>query len=166
MPEMKIKTMAKTFFKSILGLLSLWLFVACESAVYNEEKVIENEIWAYSNPLDFAFSIEDTSTLYNVFLEMKHREDFGTANAYAKLYVKFPDGKERVQQVSLELADSKGEWHGKCGGGSCVNRLSFMPNAVFEQAGTYQIRFEQYTRKDSLQGLQSLRLIVEKVKQG
>ena len=161
----KIKIMAKNALKSILCLCSLWLLMSsCQGALYNEEKVLENEIWAYSNPLSFEFMIEDTTEKYNVFLELKHREDFGTANAYAKLFVKFPDGKEREQQVSFELADSKGEWYGKCSGGSCVNRLSFMPDAVFEQAGNYQIRFQQYTRKDSLEGLQSLRLIVEKVK--
>ena len=162
---MKIKIMNRSFLKSICGLLLIGLFAGCESDVYNEEKKIDNAIWTYANPIEFSFAIEDTTSLYNIFLETKHKEDFPSANAYAKLFVGLPNGTIREQQVSLELADPKGEWYGKCSGGNCLNRLSFMPKANFDQVGIYKIRFEQYTRKDSLEGIESLRLIVEKVKE-
>jgi hypothetical protein len=37
-----------------------------------------------------------------------------------------------------------------------------MPNAVFDQKGKYRLKFNQFTRQETIEGIQSFRLIVEK----
>jgi hypothetical protein len=78
--------------------------------------------------------------------------------------VSFPDAKERTQLASLELADSRGEWLGNCGSKKCTRRIPFMPNTSFDQIGMYKLKFEQFTRLEKVKGIESLRLIVEKLK--
>ena len=37
-----------------------------------------------------------------------------------------------------------------------------MPNAVFDRSGNYQLKFEQFSRTETLKGVKSMRLIIEK----
>ncbi len=144
-----------------LAVLVLFLSVSCQHYFFDDKKVLKDEVWNYSDSVAFEFDIKDTNLVYNIFLEVAHKSDYQFQNVYSKLYVNFPDGKERKQNVSLELADSRGEWKGKCSGKYCTSRLPFMPSATFDQAGHYKMKFEQFTRLDSISGIGSLRLIIE-----
>ncbi len=147
----------------ILIFLALVLFLgSCQQYCFDEKKDIKEEKWSYQDSLEFEFEVTDIGKVYNIYLEVKHKADFSYQNIYAMLLVQFPDGKERKQQVSLELADGKGEWQGKCSSKYCTRRMSFMPNAVFDQKGKYKIRFDQFNRQETIEGIQSFRLIVEK----
>ncbi len=160
----KIRTMKKRITNKMLLFLAFCSLTACQSYYYDETKELKAAVWTYQNPINFDFKIEDTTTVYNIYLEVEHSAEFPNQNIYAKVHVRFPDGKDRQQQVSLELADGRGEWLGKCSAKTCTRRLAFMPNAVFDQAGAYSMKFEQYTRNESVEGIKSLRLIVEKAK--
>lgn len=147
----------------ILIFLSILLFLSsCQKYSFDEKKEIKEEKWSYQDSLEFEFEVTDIGKVYNIYLEIKHQSDFLNQNIYTMVHVRFPDGKERKQQVSLELADSKGEWQGKCSGKYCTRRMSFMPNAVFDQKGKYRLKFDQFTRQEVIEGIQSFRLIVEK----
>jgi len=147
----------------ILIFLTLVLFLgACQQYSFDEKKEINEEKWSYKDSLEFEFEVTDIEKVYNIYLEVKHQSDFLYQNIYTMVLVQFPDGKERKQQVSLELADGKGEWQGKCSGKYCTRRMSFMPNAVFDQKGKYRLKFNQFTRQETIEGIQSFRLIVEK----
>ncbi len=154
--------------KKIINNLFLFLITAsltgCTNYHYDETKTIADAGWSYVDKKDFNFEISDTSFIYNIYLEVKHSNTYTAQNVYSKVYVSFPDSKTRDQQVSIELADGKGEWLGKCSGKSCVRRIPFMPNAVFDQIGKYKLSFEQFTRTDNIVGIEKLRLIVEKTK--
>jgi gliding motility-associated lipoprotein GldH len=142
----------------------LLIFTACERFLYDENKKIPEAVWAYKDLMEFNFEITDTVSLYNIYLEVKHDAVYNAQNIYAKVYVTFPDAKERNQLVSLELADNRGEWLGKCSAKSCTRRIPFMPNASFDQIGKYKLKFEQFTRQEKVKGIESLRMIVEKIK--
>jgi len=148
----------------LLPLLAFFL-MACNGYHYDQKRNIENAEWAYKDLKEFDFEITDTNTLYNIFLEVCHAGDYTAQNLYTKVYVTFPDGSERNDQVSsIELADSRGEWLGNCSSKKCIRRVSFMPNVSFTQAGKYKVKLEQYTRQEKILGVESLRLIVEKLK--
>lgn len=135
---------------------------ACQHFFFDEKKLLENAVWPYDRILEFEFQIDDSSKVYNIYLEAVHSNEYPNQNVYSKVTVTFPDGKTREQQVSFELADSKGEWLGNCSGKTCSRRMHFMPNAVFDETGKYKMKFEQYTRSEKVEGIHSLRLIIEK----
>ncbi len=135
---------------------------SCQNFFFDEKKVLDNSLWSYNNSLDFEFLIEDTISIYNIYLEIVHNSEYTYQNIYSKVTVVFPDATNREDKVSMELADSKGEWLGICNTKKCTRRIPFMPNAVFDQKGKYKIKFEQFTRSKVVEGIQSLRLIIEK----
>jgi gliding motility-associated lipoprotein GldH len=160
----KIQIMRKKIISNIPLFLLAMIFIGCKGFHYDEKKKIADSEWAYQDLMEFNFEISDTNSLYNIYLEVSHAADYSAQNLYSKVHVTFPDATERKQQVSIELADSRGEWLGNCGSKKCTRRISFMPNAAFEQVGKYKLKFEQYSRLEKIKGIESLRLIVEKLK--
>jgi len=156
--------MRKKIINNICLILLPFIFTACEGFQYDEKKNIPDAVWAYGDLMEFNFEISDTLSRYNIYLEVAHDAAFNAQNLYSKVYVTFPDAKVRDQLVSLELADNRGEWLGKCTSKNCTRRIPFMPNAAFDQIGKYKLKFEQFTRQDKVKGIKSLRLIVEKIK--
>jgi len=142
----------------------LALFTSCQDYLYEEEQAIPEAIWTYADALQFTLPISDTTVVYNLYLEIKHKQDYEFENVYSLLKVKMPDGELNERQVSLELASPKGKWEGECQGEFCQRRLIFMPNIKFNQLGNYKIEFQQYSRQDSLPGIASLKLLLETAK--
>ncbi len=142
----------------------LLLFFGCESdLLYKKSYPIPEEGWTYRDTLVFDFSIPDTLHLYDLQLEVRHHTDFPFQNLYIRIRTRFPDGQAQSQNLSLELMDQVGFWQGDCSGQTCTFGLSFQENVFFQQTGKYQIILEQYSRRDRLEGVESIELaVVEK----
>ena len=156
--------MRKKIISNLILLILPILFIACNGYQYDEQRKIKDAEWTYKDLVEFNFEISDTNSLYNIYLEVTHDAAYTAQNLYAKVFVTFPDSKERNQLVSMELADGRGEWLGKCASKKCTRRIPFMPNAAFDQIGKYKLKFEQFSRLEKVKGIESLRLIVEKLK--
>lgn len=118
--------------------------------------------WTYPDSLEVAFTVQDTSVLYNLFLTVNHTTDFGYQNLYTRIRTGFPDGEQQTQVLSLELADKAGGWEGKCTGKRCQLEIPLQENAIFSMPGTYTFSIAQFMRQDSLPGVKSIRFRVEK----
>lgn len=139
-----------------IGLLAI--FAGCESYYYDAEQPLAAGQWSYQDSIVFEFDIQDKTKLYDVFLDVKHTDEYRFANLYVMLHVYFPDGRSRKEQVSLELADPSGKWLGKCSGKQCTRELPFMPNALFEMEGKHRIVLEQYNRQSAMEGVEGFRM--------
>ncbi len=150
-----------------LSLLAfLMLFSACgPNYVYQEEHTIPNSQWTYADTLDYAVRIDDTTTIYNLYLQLEHTTAYGFQNLYIRIHTRFPDGQRPVKVVSLELADKAGVWAGDCNSKRCTLRIPIQENAYFNKPGDYLFTIEQYMRQDSLPGVESLAFLVEEKKQ-
>lgn len=148
----------------ILGVLigGLLLLPACgPDLIFDTVKEVPDKGWAYGDTLNFTFEIGDTNRVYNLWLEVHHAVDYKTQNLYTKLHTTFPDQQTLEEVVSLELADKAGQWYGKCGSEGCILRVPLQSDAYFNQPGQYKLAVEQYTRRDTLNGIHALRFAVE-----
>lgn len=143
-------------------ILSLHLS-SCNSYLYDETLVVEANTWTDEQLLSFEFEIQDTTTLYNVFLEVDHSVNFSYQNLYCMVEAYSPQGLVQQQQSSIELADRKGYWLGECDDENCVKTTPFIVKTKFDLIGRYQIDLKQYTRQETLAGLNSFRLFIEEV---
>lgn len=147
----------------VILLLSTALGSCKQSIVYEETFEIDpQQGWAYADSLTYAFSIADTLQVYNLYLELDHLVDYPYQNLYINIRTVFPDGKDLAQVLSLELSDKQGFWQGNCNSKACELRIPIQEEAYFNQPGDYRIVVEQYMRTDSLRGLQSIGLQLEK----
>jgi len=137
------------------------LFSSCgPTVVYEQEYDIEDSGWAYTDSLSFGFNIKDIALSYDYLLDVAHDAYFPHQNFYIKLHTRFPSGKRSSQQLSLQLADNFGQWHGDCGGEKCTLSIPILRNARFESAGYYSLTVEQHTRDNPLQDISSVGLRV------
>jgi gliding motility-associated lipoprotein GldH len=140
----------------------LLLFSGCgPDFIYDTRQELPETGWAYSKPVSFPFEVQDTNTVYNLWLDVGHTTAYKNQNLYTKIHTTFPDGQQISEVVSLELADKAGEWFGNCSGQSCVLRVPLQMDTYFNQSGKYIIGIEQYMRQDSLAEVQSMRLLIE-----
>lgn len=141
----------------------VFLFAACGPAyLYNEDYDIPGGEWTYGDQLEFSFDIEDTTQIYNLWLEIEHSTDYKYQNLYTRVHTSFPSGESLQEPLSLELSDKLGRWYGDCGSSDCTLRVPIQQGAFFNEAGTYQITLEQYMRQDPVRGIRNIGFLVEK----
>lgn len=150
---------------SSLFILSI-LLVACGSDyLYERSYSIDGGDWTYANNLEFTFDIDDTLSIYNLWLEVDHSTDFGFQNLYTRIHTRFPSGEELSEPLSLELADKVGRWYGDCSSSDCTLKIPIQQGAFFDQTGTYHITVEQFMREDPIRGVNEISFMVEQTGQ-
>jgi gliding motility-associated lipoprotein GldH len=150
----------------IINILSLFLlaFSACEkNYFFDQKKTVANlNFWTYKDSLKYDFDLADTSVTYNLMMEVEHADQFAFENLYVKIHTIFPSGKRLGKLKSLQLIAPTGGWLGQKTGESVRSRLILQDHTIFKEFGHYSIVFEQFMRRDSLPGIQSIRFLVEK----
>ena len=146
------------------GLFALFLVACGPDYAYQEIQKIPNAgPWSYADTLNFKFSIADTVSHYNFYLDFEHSDTFPTQNIYLKLSTLFPDGHRLTKVRSFNFFDAQGAAFGKCSGNDCQLRTVLQENAYFKETGDYVLTVEQNTRLDHLSGIKSIGLALEKV---
>ncbi len=146
---------------SILLLVFGFLLCGCESLYFNERVEVAGDVWTYGDTKSFSFTVPDTQNLYDISLGIEYGKDYGYQNVYIELETLFPNGDTLTQPFSMDLADKFGNWLGDCSGDLCHKQSLLQPQTRFEQQGTYQLNFRQFTRKDSLMGIHALELAIQ-----
>jgi gliding motility-associated lipoprotein GldH len=142
---------------------SLTILLSCQDNVYYEKSYpIENGAWTYSDTLDFEFAIEDTSQLYQIWLNIEHTKTFPFQNLYVLIYSELPSGERFKERISLPLMDKKGMWYGKCGSKNCQLVINLQEKVKFEMAGNYRFTIEQNTRQNPIKGVNEIGFKVER----
>lgn len=138
------------------------ILFACGTAYFFEKaKVFDDNTWTYEQPLVCDFIIEDTTRTYNLYLDIIHLTNYPAQNLYTKIKTTYPSGRTVKSQISLELANKLGEWQGNCSGERCELRVVLQEQTYFKELGEHQLTFEQYTRTDSLKGVESVAFLME-----
>ncbi|MBK8562024.1 MAG: gliding motility lipoprotein GldH [Saprospiraceae bacterium] len=145
-------------------LLCLLLTACNNDLIFDESKDIPNATWSYDAPVGFDFEVQDTTKAYQVLLEVAHAGDFGYQNCYVQITTRFPNGEEKKQTVSLELAAQSGIWNGECSGNECTIEILLQAKAKFKAPGKHSIIVEQFMRVNPLPGIEAIGLIIKQLK--
>lgn len=152
--------MIKFFLRSLALLI---VVSSCtKGAFYQSSEAPANGVWTYDAPLSFDFDIQDTLARYDFYLDVKHSIDYPFQNLYVKVITEHPQTPPQEDVVSLELANKLGLWEGKCANEKCKIRIPLQTNARFNEIGPYALRFNQYTRTDTLNGVLEMALSIQK----
>lgn len=116
--------------------------------------------WLYNKNINFDVDVSDETKQYDLVLFLTHSDIFSYENLYLNTTTIFPDGTKTTNPVSIQLADNNGEWIGDCSGNNCLITIEMLSSAYFKFRGKYSIVFNQYSRKDSLEGISAIELKV------
>lgn len=152
--------MLRTFRLFVFAFFGLWLSSCGTDYAYEQEYALDNANWSYADSLIFAFEVPDTSTIYNLYLDVEHSTGYPNQNLYVRIHTTFPSAARLTEEVSLELAEG-GRWQGDCGKQTCTVRIPIQTGAYFDQTGEHRFVLEQFMRRNSVEGIQSIALRIE-----
>jgi gliding motility-associated lipoprotein GldH len=146
--------------------LILFLLSSCDSnRIYEDNVVFKDRTWKLAEPAQLEFDIADTTQRYNLYMDVRNSLDY----PYARLFVNYnlvdPTGKELSKKLISEyLFDQKtGKPNGSSGLGDIYDhQFLFLKEYSFSKTGKYKVKFEQFMRQDTLQGVVAVGLRVEK----
>jgi len=131
----------------------LILLVGCGPEILYEQSHEVGEEWTYDETMDFDVDIKDTAQLYNLEFILDHKVGFAYQNIYVNITTTYPGGKKIADEVSLQLANKRGEFVGKCGGEECSITIVLQEKFKFQKLGKHTISIAQHSRKSVLDGI-------------
>lgn len=141
------------------------LMTACDPArVYETSYDFPERYWLKDVQPAFQFEIP-RSGKYNLYMTIRNESSFENANLYFTYYLSDSTGEVLASMLKSEfLFDGKtGKPFGSTVLGDIYDHELPMLNAfAFSHAGSYTLKYEQFTRQDSLQGVMSVGLRVER----
>jgi len=155
--------------KTILLFALIGLSVtACNKVNVLEKNVaIKNHAWPASVKPEIQFTIEDTTSLYNVYLVVRHFDAYNYSNIWIRCSVTNPgDSLARSRQYNLTLADNEKGWLGTGMDDIFEQRVLIQPQTRFSKPGEYRFVLEQVMREDPLEHILNVGLRIEKTADG
>lgn len=149
-------------------LLSFFLFGAwgCDyNRIYEEYRPIEEHVWHYDQPVQFEAAIEDTTDRYNLFLDLRHKNNYPYNNIWVTVTTITPDADTNRLKNEFSLANERGQWKGQAVGSVYDHRFRILKNMRFKQKGNYQFRVKHLMRKDELKGVMDVGLRIERMRE-
>jgi gliding motility-associated lipoprotein GldH len=150
----------------VLLLLCAVLCTACDDTrVFENNYDFDGQSWRVKDQPVFEFSIADTVQSYNIYGYVRNSVSYPYSRLFFTYYLQDSANKELQKKLIQQLLfDPKtGKPEGSSGLGDIyTHEIPLLSNHKFPAAGTYKIKFEQFMRTDTLQGVLSIGARVEK----
>lgn len=142
---------------------------ACDEArLYEKNEDFKNRHWLAADQPTFDFDIDDAGP-YNLYVIIRNESDYPNSNIYFTYYLTDSAGTTLEKKLTNQfLFDKKtGRPFGNTGIGYVYeHQFPLLEKYSFKNPGTYSMRFEQFMRTDTLRGVLSVGLRVEKSQNG
>jgi gliding motility-associated lipoprotein GldH len=144
--------------------LSLFLFSCGNIDLFEKQESIPKQEWFYNNVPEFTFNIQDTVSLYNIYIVIRHTDQYNYNNIWLKVGSQFPGDSMQYKKLNLRLGtDAKG-WEGVGLDDIFEVRSIITPGPVsFKKPGDYVFSIAQIMRENPLLHILNIGLRVEKV---
>ncbi|HEY0041993.1 MAG TPA: gliding motility lipoprotein GldH [Flavisolibacter sp.] len=143
---------------------SIW-FSSCDSIdLYEKVVPIAKHQWQSSYRPSFTFNIKDTAVPYQVYLIVRHNNQYRYNNIWVNLYAKGPADSVQKFNLELPLANKEG-WLGSGMDDIFEHRIAFTldPSRFrFSRSGDYTFTMEQVMRDDPLENVMNVGIRIEK----
>jgi len=139
---------------------------ACDDTrTYEQISDFENRQWISTDKPQFEFIIKDINQRYNLYSDIRNSVSYPYSRFFFTYYLQDSTGADLQKRLVTEfLFDAKtGKPYGKSGIGDLYDhRFLLLENYQFQYEGKYRVVFEQFMRMDTLQGIMSVGLRVER----
>lgn len=149
--------------KFIIALFSVIILTSCDrNGVFEENIDTPNTIWAEANVAKFIAPITDTISYHNIYINIRNTTDYPNCNLYLFIATTSPAGATQLDTIECFLADDQGKWLGKGFGYIRDSQIPYKRSIRFPQRGNYKFEIKQAMRTDSLSGISSIGVRIEK----
>jgi len=141
------------------------LLISCNNNVVYDKFISTGDTgWTWNDPFEFRVDINDTVSLNNLYIQIRHTVDYPMSNLYVFVDVKGPSGQSLTDTVNFILAEQDGKWLGSGIGKIRELRFLYRKNTVFKDPGEYIFKLEQGMRSSDLP-VTDVGIRIEKVNQ-
>lgn len=134
--------------------------------LYEKQVPIPKHAWSASYKPSFTFDLTDTTAAYQLFIVLRHNDQYSYNNIWMNLSIKSPDGKtQKFSEIEMPLAARDKGWMGVGMDDLYEQRLGLTLDPskfTFSQKGTYTFTLEQIMREDPLQHVMNVGIRLEK----
>jgi gliding motility-associated lipoprotein GldH len=135
-------------------------FLTCcaKNEIYDKTYSFSGDSWKYDEPVDFEFTVPDTSRSYDIYLHIRNSGSYSYSNIWLFLEVSAPNGNVLKDTLEIILADNAGRWLGK--GIWNVNEMQvpYKHDVFFINRGIYQLSVQHAMRDSTLEGIMNVGL--------
>ncbi len=148
----------------LLTALNTILISSCDKNRYYDKNItIERKGWDYGETKKFDITITDTTAAYNIYVNVRHTDDYEFKNIWLNITAIFPDSSTHENKINVELAKPDGEWIGNCVDDICYTTVLIQSNTSFQLPGNYIFEIEQDMRVKTLTNILDIGLKIEKL---
>lgn len=145
-----------------LLLFSFLLFVSCEQKhFYNQYVSVDIQNWKSTDTLKYAITIDDTTARYNLSFSVRHTKDYEFSNLWLSIILESTEVKKNFR-YEIPLFKKDGKPFGKTSGSLCTQTIPVQQEIQFDKKGKYTINIVQLMRKDPLDGISDIGVIIDK----
>ncbi len=146
----------------------LWLLpllAACDPArIYEQHHDFPERYWLVNERPQFSFFVPDTSATYNLYVNLRHDNNYPFANLYFTFALADSSTAVYLKLHSADLFDKTGRPLGKSGIGFLFDhRVLVLKDFRFRTPGPYTVTLQHFMRTDTLRGMRAAGLRVERV---
>ncbi|OJY87745.1 MAG: hypothetical protein BGP13_04760 [Sphingobacteriales bacterium 40-81] len=155
---------------SVISVLAPAFFVlyfsSCKTNDFFERNIaIPNQAWERSFKPSVNFDIADTTSLYNIYVTLRHTHAYGYNNIWLNVQFQLPGDTVKQQRVEIPLASNEA-WLGTGMDDIYEVRQLITPQPFrFKTPGKTTFTIEQVMRETPLQHIMNAGIRVEKVVQ-
>ncbi|MFM2047652.1 MAG: hypothetical protein RI955_198 [Bacteroidota bacterium] len=132
--------------------------------VFEKNTEIPDYKWDYKFIPQFKVELNDTSSFYNLYVNIRHLDAYRYMNVWVLIHASSPDGKQQTERVSLNLAKPDGKWLGEGMNGVWMVSALAKKRIKFQHKGEYTFAIEHDMRINPLEDVMNVGLKLEKLK--
>ncbi len=145
-------------------LLFIFLSACGTNDVFERAERFPNHEWPANQQPKAQFEISDTTSLYNIYVVIRHTDAYRYNNIWLQVTTQSPADTPRKQLLDISLADNTKGWLGTGMDDIFDRRARITQAPVKLKKGTYTFTLQQAMREDPLAYVLSAGIRVEKVK--
>lgn len=138
------------------------LLSSCDKNQVFDKYKTTNNAWHKDNTISFDLNMPDTTSAYNLFVNVRNTNEYKYSNLFLIVAMNFPNGKVLTDTLEYKMAEPSGKLLGSGFSKIKENKLWYKENVVFNEAGTYKVDIQQAMRKNGdVNGIESLEGITD-----
>lgn len=159
-----MKNISRHFIIYLLFLAPVLITSSCTTVgVFEKNITIPDHSWSTQFKPEISFEIQDTTSLYTIYVVVRHTDAYRFNNIWINIETIAPGGATTNQPLDLTLANNKG-WLGSGMDDIFEHRIPITPPQKPERlkAGTYHFRLGNIMREDPLENIMNIGIRLEK----
>ncbi len=146
---------------SLFFCCTLFLIIACEQKhYYNQYKSVDIKAWKSTDTVSFPIEIKEENKKYQYAISIRHTKDFEFSNLWLKVLIK-GNKIDTSFRYEIPLFKIDGKPYGESSGSLCTQTIPLKTDLPLYQKGNYQISIIQLMRKDPLDGISDVGVLID-----